>query len=60
MKRVGIWLALTMIGQGACGLGVVENGDVTTESRGVTGFTRVTGNGEATIIVREGAAYWLT
>jgi hypothetical protein len=46
-----------MIGQGACGLGVVGNGDVTTESRGVTGFTRVTGNGEATIIVREGAAY---
>jgi Putative auto-transporter adhesin, head GIN domain len=56
MRRAAIWFLL-VVGHGACGFGVVGNGDVTTQSRAVTGFTGVTSNGSAAITVREGAAY---
>jgi len=56
MRHAGIYAAL-IFSTGACGIGAIGNGEVTSTSRPVSGFSQVVSEGSATVMVREGSAY---
>ena len=56
MRHKSVLLVSTIMA-GACGLGVIGNGEVTSTSRPLTGFSHVTAAGSGDVHVREGGAY---